>query len=282
MNASEAVAGAACETPGDRTKLFRHEGDTVTFGSSKACDITIPDPSKELSATAGRVWRLNGHLWVENMSTAHSLFLRARGRPSESPLPPAQQGQPPPARAIPGNDCYLWAPGGLWMTARQRDMSGRWVAGAPDAGSTVVGLAPVLELLEKSPKLAETARVLCAPLFEGDPTPTFARALGAELGITYGAARDRIEELVREVEERVPELVKHFTKERESGLALLGDWFRPPGSQIQRYRPPAEVPKEQRAAEISGGRKSVEVAHWLVRSGAVRPRPRRADGLQHP
>ena len=148
---------------------FPTEGSGRLFGrDAQACDIVVGTASDAplLSRVAGRIWRMQGELWVRNLSTIHELYVTGPAGPPEPPLPPRRDdpGDPGPARSLPGPSATITAPGGceLHVTqvarARYRQPLARFSA-------ATLNLPPVPD------PLRAVAAALCEPLLAGGQLP---------------------------------------------------------------------------------------------------------------
>ncbi|MGL4177985.1 MAG: hypothetical protein ACRCSN_18150, partial [Dermatophilaceae bacterium] len=152
----------------DEVYEFVAEGQGRFFGrDDDVCDIVVWSAitSTELSRVAGRIWRMDGELWVRNLSTVHELHVAAADGPPDPPLPPRRdEDDPGPARSVPAPLATVTAPGGCELVIRQ---SPRSTLQLPEirALATTVNVVPV------PAPLRPVAAALCEPLLAGGQLP---------------------------------------------------------------------------------------------------------------
>ena len=250
---------------------FTADGQRRTFGRSESCDIVIWSAVRgtRLSAQAGVIWRMEGELWVRNLSAAHDLYLDLPGMPPEQPLPPRPDQQSRgPARSLPGDLAFVRGPDGCELRIRQifhpnADLS------AADAGELTVRVPRLPQ------ELRRVALALCEPLFHGSQLPASYSQIGARLGITSRKAiRNQVERLTALYLDELPALRELVQARLDRDAATLGLHTSPQvrGGVVRFY--PAGVDLVD-AAEAE--RRSAlalptyyEVAHLLVRRYLVR------------
>ena len=108
----------------DEKFYFDSDGDRITFGRDDDCDLIIFSAinGELLSRCAGRIWRMEGELWVRNLSEKHELWIVQPGLPPLPPLPPRDPARPDPgaAQSIPGDLTYVQGPDGCVLVVAQQ------------------------------------------------------------------------------------------------------------------------------------------------------------------
>jgi hypothetical protein len=255
----------------DEVFEFAEEGQSRLFGRDDArCEIVIWSAlnGTELSRVAGRIWRMDGELWVRNLSTRHELQIRQPDLPSEAPLPPRREDgvDPGPARSIPGEVAYVEAPGGCELLVRQRrtPLEGR----DPDSGQATSRVPPV------PAQLRQVAVALCEPLLSGGQLPaTYSEIMRRTGTASLKRTRTLVGELcsayVREIPQLRDRIVARLERE-ERELGLPADPRLHGG--VWSFQPAVEP--EQESEEVRRRRALAlpdyyEVAHLLVRRRLV-------------
>ena len=179
---------------------FSDDGQSRRFGRDDVvCEIVIWSAlnGSALSRVAGRIWRMDGELWLRNLSGRHELHLQMPGMPPEQPLRPRRDPQARgEARSIPGSLCTVSAPEGCELQVRQIREPDPQVLdfGLPDP--TVSAVPPV------PAALMPIAAALCEPLLRGAYLPASYRAVMARTG----------EPSLKTVRRLVGELCQYYTE----------------------------------------------------------------------
>jgi hypothetical protein len=258
----------------DEVFEFPDEHHAIVFGrDERRCDLVIWSAinGTELSAVAGRIWRMDDELWVRNLSTSHDLRIELPGHPPLEPLPPRNTATPDPgwARSIPHPVAYLLAPGGCELVVRQQRS-----AGLPDPALTdgdTIRLPPVPEHLRL------VAAALCEPLIHGGRLPAPYHQIASRI---QDPSRRRVRNLVAELcqvyIEELPELANRMIERRRREVLELelpvsptlrgGVWVFPAVDP-----PPVEERAELRRRRALALPDYYELAHLLVRRRLVTP-----------
>ncbi len=245
------------------------------FGrDDEACDIVIWSALNDqaLSRVAGRIWLMDGELWLRNLSRHHDLMVQVPGLPPEPYLPPSG---PPydtgPARSLPSRSCIVLAPGGCELVVHHAavELPGRSLPPDPVDPHTTISLPPVPD------HLADVATALCAPLLAGSRLPATYAETAEAAGLSRARTRALVAELCELYAAAVPELAEVVRVRQAGEQALLsayahhearlsgGVWQftrrsgEPDGAELERRRALA-LPDYY------------EVAHLLVRRGVIR------------
>jgi hypothetical protein len=241
---------------------FHTDGQSRLFGRDDQCDIVIWSAINgiDLSRIAGRLWRMEGQLWVRNLSSRHELEIVAPGEQLSGPLPPRRQDgtDPGAARSLPVPVAVVRGPGGCEIAVRQREVPLALVAPSKELDGTIK-VPPVPE------DLRPVALALCRPILEGGWLPATYSEIIKEVGdLTVKQARLRVERLCAIYVQAVPSLIAHLERRRqklEQELAFDGNIEHRAGG--LRHLVP------QRAADQShyqpGPPTYFDVAHLLVR-----------------
>jgi hypothetical protein len=192
---------AASPLDSDEVVEFSHEGDAVVFGADPArANLLVGTIDEDPPGVCGKLWRMDGQLWVRNLSTSHGLVLRTPAT-TTSFLPPADDRRGP-ARSVPPGSVRLLTAGGGEVRVEQRP-----AASAPDLSVADRVTAPSVPS-----HLSGLANALCEPLAIGAriparpstvarllnmPQPTAVRRLLTELNEFYLAALPPLRALVR-------------------------------------------------------------------------------------
>lgn len=262
---------------------FTADGQGYVFGrDSDSCDIVIwsalNDPS--LSRTAGRIWLMEGELWLRNLSLHHDLLIQVPGMPPEPYLPPRRQpAEPGPARSLPPDSCVLLGPGGCELIVHQALVYGsEHRAGLASSGSDeeTIRLPPLPEHLHG------VAAALCAPLLAGSRLPATYADIATELQISsHKRVRKLVADLCRLYAEAVPELAEHTRTRLAREESLMSAYARHEARLVagvwrfeEKHTDAAtdtvtdpEADDRRRALMLPD---YYEVAHLLVRRGVVR------------
>lgn len=265
------LAAAQMQNP-KSMRQFMRDGQRMTFGSDRDCDFAVPQSGPQvLSAVAGAIWRMDGELWVRNLSTAHELQVAVPGRPPDSPLPPrlteADRGA---ARSIPVGVAYILAPGGCALLVRQEVFS--TMESSPNHNAVsgrTVRLSPVPD------DLRPVAAALCEPLLEGSALPASYARIGHRIGVaSRKAVRLRVDSLIEFYATESPDLQRRRAERREREAAGLS--AQPPTLRQGVWRfdsgPATDDHAERERRMALALPDYVELAHLLVRRGIVTAR----------
>ncbi|WP_432838769.1 FHA domain-containing protein [Dactylosporangium sp. CA-092794] len=252
----------------DEVFEFRREHQRMSFGRDDGCDIVIWSAlnGAELSRVAGYIWRMEGELWLRNVSSAHDMWVEEPGTAPELLRTRRAEGwDPGAARSIGATLANVKAPGGCELLIRQT--AGGVAARDPDEAGDLatVRMPPVPE------RLRPVAAALCEPLLDGGQLPATYREVSLRLGThTQKQVRTLVAELCQRYEREVPLLHERVSERRrreERELALTGT------AQLRRgvwtFDPDtAKEPEEEQ--EVRRRRALAlpdyyEVAHLLVR-----------------
>ncbi|MFG1925498.1 FHA domain-containing protein [Cryptosporangium sp. NPDC048952] len=247
---------------------FARDGDRITFGRDDECDLIIFSAinGESLSRVAGTIWRMEGELWVRNLSDKHELWITQPGMPPLPPLPPRDPARHDPgaAQSIPGELAYVQGPDGcVLVVAQQR---------AEPALPPVQDDRPTTTMPPVPSELRPVAAALCEPLIRGRRLPASYEEVHRRLP---GRSRNQIRDHVRRLCElyliELPELrdrvaARKQIEERELGLPAA------PTTVHKGIRVFARVPETdeevQRRRELTLP-DYYEVAHLLVRRRTV-------------
>jgi hypothetical protein len=261
--------------PADPRRLyeFTYDGERRVFGRDPACDIVAAaDPvDPRLSARAGLIWRMDGELWLRNISTSHDLYVEVPHRPPEPPLPPRpDQSARGAARSIPGEIATIRGPDDCRLVVRQVRVRDPFAAEA----SSVEGATTRVPRIPDD--LRRTAVALCEPLFEGSQLPATYARIGQRTGNpSRKSVRNQVERLTALYLDEVPalrDLVRERLEREAAQLGLVGTprvvrgvvhW------DIAALRA-AEAEEQERRSALALPT-YYEVAHLLVRRGLVSP-----------
>jgi hypothetical protein len=251
----------------DEVYEFADEGQGRLFGRDDvACDIVIWSAinGTDLSRVAGRVWRMDGELWLRNLSTRHELRLSQPRMPEEAPLPPRREdgADPGPARSIPGELAFVRAPGGCELLIRQRRT--RLDDPYRTLGESTTRVPRVPDHLQS------VAAALCEPLLSGGQLPATYHEIMRRAGTgTVKRTRTLVAELCAHYAAEIPQLRERIMarmRREEAELDLPAD-PRLRGS-VWTFGPQAPSPTE--TEEVRRRRALAlpdyyEIAHLLVR-----------------
>lgn len=264
----------------DEIVEFTVEGSSRLFGRDEvACDIVIGSAldAPLLSRVAGRIWRMQGELWLRNLSTTHELYLTGPDGPPEAPLPPrrALPGDPGPARSIPAPSATITGPAGCELRVAQlsREQYRRPLSAI---GEATLNLPSVPETLKP------VAAALCEPLLRGGQLPASYGEVAQRAGIhSLKRARNLVGELCAMYTAELPALGERAHRDpvgpRRQPQPLRrrlrgGVWvFDPVESDRSRTAGAKPVATAEDAAFTASRRHSLilpdyyEVAHLLVR-----------------
>jgi hypothetical protein len=259
----------------DVTYQFTRSRQGYVFGrDDEACDIVIWSAlnDQSLSRVAGRIWLMEGELWLRNLSRHHDLTVQVPGMPPEPYLPPGgPPDEPGPARSLPHQTCLVLAPGGCELVVHQ-------AADDPvhrEAHLEVVDPRSTVSLPPVPDHLRDIASALCAPLLDGSRLPaTYAQTADA-VGLNRTRVRALIAELCDLYATAVPQLAASVRARRAAEDALLSAHARHEArlvGGVWRFTRRSDTPDE---AELERRRALAlpdyyEVAHLLVRRGVIR------------
>jgi hypothetical protein len=200
----------------DEVFEFRAEGHGMLFGrDDDRCDIVIWSAinGTKLSRVAGRIWRMEGELWVRNLSTSHELALEAPGEAPMNPLPPCRDDlfDPGPACSVRAQVAFVRGPDGCELLIRQRTLPR---ADVPVEAATE-RVAPIPRPLRR------VAVALCEPLLSGGQLPAAYNEIARRIDVTYRQARNLVGELTEVYESAVPRLRERTEKRRQLDEAAL-------------------------------------------------------------
>jgi hypothetical protein len=242
---------------------FHTDGQSRLFGrDDQQCDIVIWSAINgiDLSRIAGRLWRMEGQLWVRNLSTRHELEVVAPGEQLSGPLPPRRQDgiDPGAARSLPVPAAAVRGPGGCEIAISQQAVPLALVAPSNELDGTVK-VPPVPE------DLRPVALALCRPILQGGWLPaTYSEIVKEVEDLTVKQARLRVERLCEIYVRAVPSLMVHFERRRqrlEQELAFDGRIEHRAGGLRHLVRPiGVDVGRNQ-----PGPPTYFDVAHLLVR-----------------
>jgi hypothetical protein len=247
----------------DEVFEFHTDGQERLFGrDDQHCDIVIWSAinGTDLSRIAGRIWRMEGQLWVRNLSARHELEIVAPGEQLSGPLPPRRQDgiDPGAARSLPVPVAIVRGPGGCEISINQQEVPVALVEPSQELEGTLK-VPPVPD------DLRPVAMALCRPILQGGWLPATYSDIIKEVGnLTIKQARLRVERLCALYEQAVPSLVAHFERRRqrlEKELAFDGRIEHRAGGLRHLVRP---VDTDQ-ARNQPGLPTYFDVAHLLVR-----------------
>jgi hypothetical protein len=180
--ATDVVLEVVNTTEPDEVVHFDEEGRSALFGrDDDMCEIVIWSAinGRELSRVAGRIWRMDGRLWVQNLSRHHELVVVGGG---VEVLPPCEPGSGAgPGCSLPWGSSVVLGPGGceLHVTQSRVDDGSFGVA-----DQQTDGLPPIPE------GLLSVALALCEPLLRGATAPATYRQVSERAGLgSYKRAR---------------------------------------------------------------------------------------------
>ncbi|MGL5809490.1 MAG: FHA domain-containing protein [Nocardioides sp.] len=198
----------------DEVTEFTLDGQSRLFGrDDQVCDIVIWGAINDsvLSRIAGRIWRMEGELWLRNLSTTHELWLIPDVGPPEPPLPPrADDGRDPgAARSIPRGTVFVRGPGGCELVVHQRP-SADFTTPLTSLDDTTVRVGGVPD------KLRAVAAALCEPLLAGGQLPASYAEIGRRLDFdSLKKTRLLVGELVDMYADELPQLRQTLDERRE-------------------------------------------------------------------
>lgn len=207
----------------DEVFEFHAEGQHRLFGRDDTqCDIVIWSAINgvELSRIAGRLWRMDGQLWVRNLSSQHEIEIIAPGE-QVGRLPPRRSdgSDPGAARSLPVPTATIRGPGGCEIVVHQHEVPLAVVEPSSNLQGTL-RVPPVPE------DLRPIALALCRPILAGGLLPaTYAEVAKGIDGLTHKQARLRIERLCALYERAVPSLqdqAEHRRQRLEREIAFDG------------------------------------------------------------
>jgi hypothetical protein len=241
---------------------FHTDGQSRLFGRDDQCDIIIWSAinGRDLSLIAGRLWRMEGQLWVRNLSTRHELEIVAPGEQLSGPLPPRRPDgkDPGAARSLPVPVALVRGPGGCEIAVRQREVPLVLVAPSKELDGTMK-VPPVPE------DLRPIALALCRPILEGGWLPATYSEIIKEVGdLTVKQARLRVDRLCGIYVQAVPSLMAHRERRQqklEQELAFDGHIEHRPGG-LRHFVRASGIDQPR---NLSGQPMYFDVAHLLVR-----------------
>jgi hypothetical protein len=153
----------------DEVFEFASEGQGRFFGrDDEMCEIVIWSAlnGTALSRLAGRIWRMDGELWLRNLSTVHELVVTTGDGPPDPPLPPRRDDNddPGPARSLPAPRAIITGPDGCELLVRQ-EPSGSYDIPLNAVMEVTIGVPPI------PADLRPVAAALCEPLLAGGQLP---------------------------------------------------------------------------------------------------------------
>jgi hypothetical protein len=233
----------------DESYFFDAEGDQCYFGrDDSVCQIRIWSAinGTALSAVAGRIWRMEGELWVRNLSSRHELEVRVSGQPPDPPLRKRRDDgwDPGPARELPAPLCHIVGPAGCLIVVRQTLVPSSDIPESDLTGGTRDHVPPVPS------NLMRVAAALCAPLAAGRSRPATRRQISARLNMTPSKVQGGLTQLCVHYMDAVPDMrrrimARRAQMHREEALeaplvkAPGGIWVpvtRPSGARVEEAR----------------------------------------------
>lgn len=178
------------------------EGEGLTFGRDRTCDLCLDSSDRGISRLAGEIVAEEGTWWVINRSSKRALHI-VDDAGLTVPLPVARAGWPSPRRAVAPPGLTVLVAGEVWthelrlITAAHPESSRAPLFADPLSTSTHLG------------GMTENRREALVALVSGylrpfpfyDPRPlTYAEA-GRLLGLPASTVRKRIEAVRNELEE---------------------------------------------------------------------------------
>lgn len=172
----------------DQITYFEKDGNSAFFGrDDDLCDIVIWSAlnDRNLSRVAGRLWRMDGQLWLRNLSLRHELVVCVPGSVMSPPLAPRLgPADPGEARCLATGTSVILGPGGCELVVTQSsprvassDRGRFWDL----AGS---GAERTIDLPDIPARVRQVALALCEPLLLGAPMPATYRQIALRLGIS--------------------------------------------------------------------------------------------------
>jgi len=245
----------------DEIHEFAVDGQARLFGrDDEACDIVIWSEINRsvLSRVAGRIWRMDGELWVRNLSTIHELLIIPPEGPATAMLPPRRyEGDPGPAQSIPGPSALVRGPGGCELLVRQD------LAGSVDLPPTVSD-EETMRVPQVPEKLRAVAAALCEPLLTGGQLPaTYAQIGRRTRSASLKRTRIQVAELCELYLNELPALRSRVDARRRQE-DLVGRQL-PSGITVLEPAAPDASPDEQARRRGLNLPDYYEVAHLMVR-----------------
>lgn len=254
------------------------DGRGIVFGRDPdGCDAVIWSAlnNPTLSRRAGRIWAMDGQLWLRNLSRSHDLLVQVPGRPPEPYLAPRTDDEDPgPARTLPRGVCLVLGPAGCELVVRPSATSE--VRAALDLADG--DLDRTVQLPRVPDHLKDVATALCAPLLAGGKLPATYAQICEALGIdSLKRVRLLVTELCTVYTGADPDVAEHHRARREREEELVSNL----SSYAARRGPDgawrfSERDAEEAAEDDERRRRALalpeyfEVAHLLVRRGLVR------------
>jgi len=246
----------------DEVYEFPEDGRRLTFGRGEDVDIVIWPAIRDraLSSVAGEIWRMDGQLWVRNLSRKHGLAVVEDGQlPFQ--LRRHHEGVMPSACAIPDPLARILAPGGCELEVHQLG----------DAPSELVPRGDSLTVTRVPPvpdDLRLLAAALCEPIIrDGALMPASHKAAARRLGVTAASIKPIRRDVSRLTEYYLQAAPELGARQRRR----LEDQEAPPA-----LRPVSRGVRPLQAAAPRGPKESTvvvpdhfEVAHLLVREHLI-------------
>lgn len=252
----------------DEVCSFAKDGDRITFGRDDECDLIIFSAinGESLSRVAGTIWRMEGELWVRNLSDKHELWITQPGMPPLPPLPPRDPARHDPgaAQSIPGELAYVRGPDGCVLAVAQQRTEPALPTVLDDR--TTISMPPVPS------ELRPVAAALCEPLLRGRRLPASYEEVHRRLPTrTRNQIRDHVRRLCDLYLTELPELrdrveARRRIEEQELGLPAAPTMVH---KGIRVFSPVPETDEEVRRRRELTLPDYYEVAHLLVRRRTV-------------
>jgi hypothetical protein len=248
----------------DEIHEFAAEGQARLFGrDDEVCDIVIWSEINRtiLSRVAGRIWRMDGELWVRNLSTIHELLIIPPEGPAASALLPPRRDEtdPGPAQSVPGPSAVIQGPGGCELLVRQERHA---TLNLPQSMSD----EETMRVPQVPDKLLPVAAALCEPLLTGSQLPaTYAQIGRRTSSSSLKRTRLQVAELCELYLSELPALRSRVDARRQQEAATLGSRQLPSGITVFDTSDGAPGLAEQDRRRGLNLPDYYEVAHLLVR-----------------
>lgn len=178
-------------TEPDEPLRFEEEGRSALFGrDDDVCDLVVWSAinGRDLSRVAGRIWRMDGRLWVQNLSGHHELVVMSVGESVEVLPPRHSECAGGPGRSLPWGSSVILGPGGCELHITQDRVETR--RPVPIDDQQTEGLPSIPS------ELMRVALALCEPLLRGSSVPATYRQVSDRAGLaSYKRARSLVAEL---------------------------------------------------------------------------------------
>lgn len=239
------------------------DGQQLLFGrDDEVCDVVVwaAINDTELSRVAGRIWRMEGQLWIRNLSTHHDLTIVPSGSPPDAPLP-ARRGSEDPgsARSLPNGISLVRGPGGCELITEQSPVTAEVAIPSVRHDENTQRVPPI------PGHLREVATALCEPLLAGGQFPA-----------TYAEIAERVSiDSVKRVRLLVAELCETYRHALPPTAESSGRPVDEAGAAPAPVRQQGGVWIFETSVETSARRRNLnlpsyyEVALLLVRRGLV-------------